>query len=62
VEQYQEFLKAVPAINAALVEQGVAVEEADLQGEEKLSTVVKSEKKPPRSKSNIEATSDEDSD
>jgi hypothetical protein len=54
-------LKAIPAINAALLEQGVATEEVDLDGDDKLSSVVKTKKKAVKSKANIEATSDEES-
>jgi hypothetical protein len=61
IEQYQALLKAVPAINAALLQQGVATEEVDLDGEDKLSSVVKTKKKATKSKANIEATSDEES-
>jgi hypothetical protein len=61
VEQYQALLKAVPAINSALLQQGVAIDEVDLDGEDKLSSVVKTKKKAPKSKANIEATSDEES-
>ena len=53
-------MKAVPAINAVLLEQGLEGEELDAGEADKLSAVVKKAKAPKvKSKPNIEATSDE---
>ncbi|KAI9899994.1 hypothetical protein N3K66_004256 [Trichothecium roseum] len=61
VEQYTALLKVVPAINAALKEKGFVIEDLDDAVEEE-PVVAKSKKNTAKpKKSNIDATSDEDS-
>lgn len=61
VEQYTALLKVVPAINAALKEKGFVVDDLDDAVEEE-PVVAKSKKNTAKpKKSNIDATSDEDS-
>ncbi|KAI1344746.1 transcriptional Coactivator p15-domain-containing protein [Xylariaceae sp. FL0016] len=60
-EQYNAFLEAIPAINAALSKKGFETSDiSSVMAETKSSTTVKKEKAP--KKSNIEATSDEEED
>ncbi|KAF4125754.1 Transcriptional Coactivator p15 (PC4) [Geosmithia morbida] len=62
VEQYVALLKAAPGINAALRELGHSVDDVDVDAEEAPAEKEKKKKKArDQSKSNIEATSDEDS-
>ncbi len=65
VDQYQALLKAIPAINAQLREAGIAADDPESAGpseEGKLKPKLKAQHTAKSAKkSNIEATSDEDS-
>ena len=59
IEQYRQLLIAVPAINTDLRSKGINVEDLDLA---EASAAMATKTKKPAKKSNIEATSEEESD
>lgn len=61
IEQYSALLKAVPAINAALHDRGYVVDEPDDADAPAPPVAKQSKTKTKPVKSNIDATSDEDS-
>lgn len=61
IDQYKELLKHIPAINAALREQGVDVDDVEDAGAKGGSLTKKENAKAEKAKkANIDATSDED--
>lgn len=69
IDQYKAFLQSIPSINAELQKEGVALkapgadeEDEEDEGEPAEPASPKKKKKKPTKKSNIEATSEEESD
>jgi len=56
IDQYKEFIKQIPAINAAIREQGFEVDDIG----EKVQSSAKEVKSAKAKKANFDATSDED--